>query len=76
MYFSRVYKQYLPAIAELEKKSYPDELTVGLEEFEREYEENGLFRCSIAGFRKGELVCYVTAYEIDRENPDFRTFYI
>lgn len=58
MYFSRVFDQYLPAIAELEKKSYPDELTVGLKEFKREYKENNLFGGSIAGFKNGELVCY------------------
>lgn len=51
-------------------------MTVGPEEFKREYKDNSLFGGSIAGLKKGELVCYVTAYEIDRENRDMRTFYI
>lgn len=76
MYFSVVYKQYLPAMAELERKSYPEELVLGLEEFEREYSEAGLRNYSVAGFVKGELVCYVTAHEIKKEDYDLRTFYI
>ncbi len=76
MYFSGVCKEYLPAMAELERKSYPKELVLGLGEFEREYKEAGFFNCSLAGFVKGELVCYVTAYEIRNENPEFLTIYI
>lgn len=76
MYFSGVCKEYLPAMAELERRSYPKELVLGLGEFEREYKEAGFFNCSLAGFVKGELVCYVTAYEIRNENPEFLTIYI
>lgn len=76
MYFSGVCKEYLPAMAELEKKSYPKELVLGLGEFEREYRETGFFNCSLAGFVKGKMVCYVTAYEIRNESSEFLTIYI
>lgn len=40
----------------------------GIEELKREYKEKGLLVHSFAGFVKGELVCYVTAYETDEKN--------
>jgi len=66
MFFCRFEKEYLPAIAELEAKAYPAGMVLGLSDFEKDMEEKNLRNYSVAGFSKGELVCYIAAYV---ENP-------
>lgn len=68
MYFTSFKKEYLSAVAQLEASSYPEEIAQGLAGFEEEMQEPHFGNLSIAGFSKGRLVCYVTAYRDG--NPD------
>lgn len=63
MYIDTLREEYLPAIAELEKKSYPAELVLGLQSFKEEYEDYYLGGFSRCVFDKGELAGYIVAYE-------------
>ena len=64
MYVDVLRKEYLPAVAKLEKKSYPAELVLGLQNFEEDYENYGLRSFSRCIFENGELVCYIVAYRV------------
>ncbi len=65
MYVDTLRREYLPSIAELEKKSYPEELVLGLQSFEAEYEKYNLRSFSRCIFDNGELVCYIVAYVVE-----------
>ena len=64
MYFTRLSRSHLPNVAELEERSYPEELIHGLQSITDEYEKN-LMSYSVGGFSNGELVGYVLAYKMN-----------
>ena len=78
MYFTKLAKNHLPAVANLERQAYPNELVLGLKDFEEDYVTKGLSRYSICGFSGGELACYITAYPIKEYNfeQDKKSIYI
>lgn len=63
MYVDFLRNEYLSAVAELEKKSYPEEFVLGLQNFEDEYEKYNLWPFSRCIFEGGKLVCYIVAYK-------------
>ena len=77
MYIDSLKKNYLPLIAELERKVYPDELIWSEEDFKEEYENNDCYSQSFCGFEKGELVCYIIAYTLPQNSyNEIRRMYI
>jgi len=65
MYVDILRREYLPAVAELEKKSYPAELVLGLQSFEDDYKNYNLRSFSRCIFEDGELACYIVAYKME-----------
>lgn len=63
IYFTELKKEYLSAVLNLRKKSYPEELVLGEEHFlevcRKDYSKND----SICCFAKGNLVGYIIAYK-------------
>lgn len=68
MYFTKFEEGYLPAAAQLEANNYSQEIAQGLKEFEEKMQKRHFRYLSVAGFSKGKMVCYVTAYR--EENLD------
>ena len=62
MYFTKMSEEYFPAVIDLEKQSYPEEMRMGMEGLKEEATQPEFFYYSVAGFSKGELVCYIVAY--------------
>lgn len=62
MYFTKMSEEYFPAVIDLEKQSYPEEMRMGMEGLKEEATQPEFFYYSVAGFSKGELVCYIIAY--------------
>lgn len=77
MYFTKLAKNYLPAVTKLDQQIHPNELTLGPKDFEEYFDEKSLSNYSICGFSNGQLVCYITAFlEGFIHNKDEKYIYI
>lgn len=65
MFITKLEKNYLPLVAELEAKSYSEEFRLGLECIWKDIENQNYLCLSKVAFINGELVGYILAYEVD-----------
>ena len=64
MFLTGAESKYLPLMAELEARSYPEELTLGLDNIEEDSRKECFSLYSVCGFSNGKLVGYIMANRI------------